>query len=243
MTFSTSPGSSVVCHSPGSSVAPTSPGSSVAAGSKKLPGQIKSSITDLLKAISKFLPKLLIGIVVLAVFYGVLALTVRYGKHHINSRGATVASYYSPSRSFSSLESLSGSPASRRVLRGCRYLYNGTTRLDFQNPVPDLDSRSSVRVGVCFWPHVCERAVLRMRQAGYGYGTAVNCIPGGSIWEQYIILLGVPAAAAVVAKGVTSYKVNNGIVQKVENSGSTGFSVTDVVGTMTGRRACSTANT
>lgn len=33
-------------------------------------------------------------------------------------------------------------------------------------------------------------------------------------WGEYLILLGVPAGAAVAAKGITSYKVVNGIVQK-----------------------------
>jgi len=37
----------------------------------------------------------------------------------------------------------------------------------------------------------------------------------------YLVLLGVPAASAVIAKGVTSYKVQNGIVQKTDASPTT----------------------
>ena len=36
------------------------------------------------------------------------------------------------------------------------------------------------------------------------------------VWDQYLILLGGPFAAAVLAKGVVQYKTENGIVQKVE---------------------------
>ncbi len=42
----------------------------------------------------------------------------------------------------------------------------------------------------------------------------INCVPAEN-WDAYLILLGVPAATAVVAKGVTSYQVVNGSVQKV----------------------------
>jgi hypothetical protein len=42
-----------------------------------------------------------------------------------------------------------------------------------------------------------------------------QCVGPG--WEKYLILLGVPAAAAVAAKGITTYKVVNGIVQKTES--------------------------
>ena len=41
-----------------------------------------------------------------------------------------------------------------------------------------------------------------------------NCAPGSSTWEQYLILLGVPAAAAIVASAATTYKVQNQIIQK-----------------------------
>lgn len=45
-------------------------------------------------------------------------------------------------------------------------------------------------------------------------GTAhANCVPPDN-WDAYLILLGVPAATAVIAKGVTAYKVENGVVQK-----------------------------
>jgi hypothetical protein len=44
-------------------------------------------------------------------------------------------------------------------------------------------------------------------------GRTRNCVPVEN-WDQYIILLGVPAAAAVIAKGIVSFKVTNGLVQK-----------------------------
>ena len=50
-------------------------------------------------------------------------------------------------------------------------------------------------------------------------GTDVTrfCIPGDeAIWTPYLILLGVPAATAAVAKGIVSTKVSNGTLQKTE---------------------------
>jgi hypothetical protein len=46
-----------------------------------------------------------------------------------------------------------------------------------------------------------------------------NCVPAEN-WEMYLILLGVPAASAVIAKGVVSYKVVNGQVQKTPAEGA-----------------------
>lgn len=40
-----------------------------------------------------------------------------------------------------------------------------------------------------------------------------NCVRRGS-WDQYLVLLGIPAGAAVLAKGITSYKVESGTLQK-----------------------------
>ena len=48
-------------------------------------------------------------------------------------------------------------------------------------------------------------------------GVTKFCVPTDSDkWGPYLILLGVPAAAAVTAKGVVSYKVANGTLQKTE---------------------------
>jgi hypothetical protein len=44
-----------------------------------------------------------------------------------------------------------------------------------------------------------------------------NCVDENS-WPKYLILLGVPAAAAVLSKGITAYKVENGSVQKTGSS-------------------------
>jgi hypothetical protein len=52
-----------------------------------------------------------------------------------------------------------------------------------------------------------------------------NCVPDGPIWQQYLILLGVPAAAAVIAKATTSYQVNNGTLQTGQSTQAT---VTDI---------------
>jgi hypothetical protein len=59
----------------------------------------------------------------------------------------------------------------------------------------------------------------------------VNCVPVEN-WEMYLILLGVPAAAAVVAKGVVSYQVTSGLVQKTDATGAT---VADVITDDNGR--------
>lgn len=49
-----------------------------------------------------------------------------------------------------------------------------------------------------------------------------HCVDPGS-WDTYLILLGLPAAAAVVAKGITVRKVENGTLQKTTaSSGETG---------------------
>lgn len=48
-------------------------------------------------------------------------------------------------------------------------------------------------------------------------GVTTFCVPTDSDrWGPYLVLLGVPAAAAVTAKGVVSYKVSNGTLQKSE---------------------------
>jgi hypothetical protein len=44
-----------------------------------------------------------------------------------------------------------------------------------------------------------------------------NCVDQNS-WPKYLILLGVPAGAAVLSKGITAYKVENGSVQKTDSS-------------------------
>ncbi len=44
-----------------------------------------------------------------------------------------------------------------------------------------------------------------------------NCVDPNS-WPKYLILLGVPAGAAVLSKGITAYKVENGSVQKTDSS-------------------------
>ncbi|WP_406212067.1 IPT/TIG domain-containing protein [Streptomyces canus] len=54
-----------------------------------------------------------------------------------------------------------------------------------------------------------------------------NCVPPKH-WDTYLLLLGVPAAAAVVTKGVTAYKVANGIVQKTEASENAGVNPADL---------------
>ena len=60
-----------------------------------------------------------------------------------------------------------------------------------------------------------------------------NCVPDGSIWQQYLILLGVPAAAApVIAKATTSYQVSNGVIQTGQSSQA---SVSDIATDYTGQ--------
>jgi hypothetical protein len=55
--------------------------------------------------------------------------------------------------------------------------------------------------------------------------TSKNCISGDN-WTSYLLLLGLPAGVAVVAKGIMSYKVQNQTVQKTDNTG--GFALTDL---------------
>jgi len=59
-----------------------------------------------------------------------------------------------------------------------------------------------------------------------------NCVPDGPIWQQYLILLGVPAAAAVIAKATTSYQVSNGVIQTGQSSQA---SVADIATDYTGQ--------
>ncbi|WAU78313.1 IPT/TIG domain-containing protein (plasmid) [Streptomyces sp. Qhu-G9] len=54
-----------------------------------------------------------------------------------------------------------------------------------------------------------------------------NCVPPEH-WDTYLLLLGVPAAAAVVTKGITAYKVANGIVQKTEATENAGVNPADL---------------
>lgn len=44
----------------------------------------------------------------------------------------------------------------------------------------------------------------------------INSVFTPAVWDQYLLLLGGPFAAAVLAKGVIQYKTENGSVQKVE---------------------------
>jgi hypothetical protein len=62
--------------------------------------------------------------------------------------------------------------------------------------------------------------------------TPHNCVPDGPVWQQYLILLGVPAAAAVIAKATTSYQVNNGVIQTGQSTQAT---VADIATDYTGQ--------
>lgn len=61
--------------------------------------------------------------------------------------------------------------------------------------------------------------LLTPSAGGFLCGPDVTNVPDGncvveSAWDAYIILLGLPAASAVIAKGFTSYQVDKGMVQK-----------------------------
>ena len=58
-----------------------------------------------------------------------------------------------------------------------------------------------------------------------------GCVVGSS-WDQYVLLLSVPAGAAVLAKGIVSAKVQNGTLQKTDAHTS---SVSDIVTDDAGR--------
>ncbi|MDQ1392090.1 MAG: hypothetical protein QOF30_1067 [Acidimicrobiaceae bacterium] len=61
---------------------------------------------------------------------------------------------------------------------------------------------------------------------GFGYllgrvmfdGVALGDVLPGKTWDQYLILLGGPFAAAVLAKGIVTYKLTAGTLQKSESS-------------------------
>lgn len=82
-------------------------------------------------------------------------------------------------------------------------------------------------VGVAFaLAYISSRTILGPGTFVCNKGTPqTNCVPDGDIWTQYLILLGVPAAAAVIAKGVTTYKVVNGIVQKTDAGQAAGADI------------------
>jgi hypothetical protein len=71
-------------------------------------------------------------------------------------------------------------------------------------------------VGVAFaLTYVAMRTFVGSTSFTCSTGSA-NCVPDGSVWEQYVILLGVPATAALVAKASTTYKSVNGIIQQTD---------------------------
>ena len=47
-------------------------------------------------------------------------------------------------------------------------------------------------------------------------GATLDTVLSGDRWDEYLLLLGGPFAAAVIAKGVVTYKVSNGTLQKSE---------------------------
>jgi IPT/TIG domain len=60
--------------------------------------------------------------------------------------------------------------------------------------------------------------------------TGANCVPAGSTWQQYVLLLGIPAAAAVAAKGVAVAKGTGGSLQQTGGSPSLADLATDETG-------------
>jgi hypothetical protein len=60
--------------------------------------------------------------------------------------------------------------------------------------------------------------------------TGANCVPSGSTWQQYVLLLGIPAAAAVAAKGVAVAKGSGGSLQQTGSSPSLADLATDETG-------------
>jgi len=60
--------------------------------------------------------------------------------------------------------------------------------------------------------------------------TGANCVPAGTTWEQYVLLLGIPAAAALAAKGVAVAKGNGGSLQQTGGSPSLADLATDETG-------------
>jgi hypothetical protein len=206
-----------------------SPDTQVHAGSRaNAARRIFRPMDPFFKSIATSFPKLLNSLIALACIYVVLALTVWYGKHHLHSKNVTITSYLFAFEVLFIAGIVIWFACQKADPKGLQYLYTGDDKRTSTSKVQYL----IWTVGVAFaLAYVSGHELV----SGQSFecdtkAAAVNCIPGGSTWEQYIILLGVPAAAAVLAKGITSYKVNNGIVQKVENSGTTGFSLTDVVG-------------
>jgi hypothetical protein len=175
--------------------------------------------------------KLLVVLVVLAIVYGVFALTVRYGKDHADTKSVTTASYLFAFEALFIVGIVVWLACRTTSPPGLQFLYMGDDKRTSTSKIQYLIWTVGVAFALAYVSgHTLMTGNAFECDATAGNGSAVNCIPGGSIWEQYIILLGVPAAAAVVAKGIVSYKVNNGTLQKVQNSESAGFSINDVVG-------------
>ena len=70
--------------------------------------------------------------------------------------------------------------------------------------------------GVAFaFGYIINRSFFTQQAISCAANATKNCVPTGTVWEQYLILLGVPAGAAVVAKGIATAKDLSGSIQQV----------------------------
>jgi hypothetical protein len=178
-----------------------------------------------------------VKLAVLIILAVLVATAVVIGKHQPRgSVGVTAISYIIATGLLIAAGVLVSLAARNATPPGIQYLFTGT----------DLRTSTSKTqyllwtVGVAFaLTYVSTRSWLESTPwqcSGGPNTTSYNCIPGGSTWEQYVILLGVPAAAAVVAKGVTSYKVANGTLQKVPADQASGIiSLSELTGNDAGQ--------
>lgn len=96
---------------------------------------------------------------------------------------------------------------------------SGRNRLGLFTPLVGADGRTSTsRIAPYLWTLFLVVVVMR-NAAGAGWDGTKLANTLKENWDDYLILLGGPFAAAVLAKGVVSWRVANGTLQKTENAG------------------------
>jgi IPT/TIG domain len=95
------------------------------------------------------------------------------------------------------------------------------TQRGFFEPVVGADNRTSTsRVAPAIWTLTLAWAIsFLLLEAGTDQERVKAAFPADR-WDDYLVLLGGPFAAFVIAKGVTSWKIQNGQVQKTNNDGN-----------------------
>jgi hypothetical protein len=98
-------------------------------------------------------------------------------------------------------------------------LDRGTSGLGLFRPLVGADGRFSTsltQLGI--WTVAAGSGFAYLLGRAMFEGVALNDVLPGATWDEYLILLGGPFAAAVLAKGITTYKLDAGTLQKSEAS-------------------------